>query len=312
MRVSKMTVYRLVHGGELPAARVGPVVPRAAPRRRGATCAPPAPTRLTSDPSGCGIAAPRYGCGPSVGAGRVGTVDVRSCVLTTVSAAVRPVQRKEPTYGFGHQEASQADVEEEAPQAAPQDPRAASQARQVTSANGGGRHRPFVHAGATAPHPAGRSSIGHSAHSFDSVGAARAAVRRPRHRGQQFLGGHLAARLAADPSIERVLGVDTVPPARDLLRRMGRAEFVRADIRNPLIAKVIAQRDGRHRGARRALARPVGGVAASATKEMNVIGTMQLLAACQKAPTRAAGRARVDHRGLRREPAATRRCSTRR
>ena len=29
----------------------------------------------------------------------------------------------------------------------------------------------------------------------------------------RFLGGHLAARLAADPSIERVLGVDTVPPA---------------------------------------------------------------------------------------------------
>ena len=29
----------------------------------------------------------------------------------------------------------------------------------------------------------------------------------------RYLGGHLAARLAADPSIERVLGVDTVPPA---------------------------------------------------------------------------------------------------
>jgi UDP-glucose 4-epimerase len=57
----------------------------------------------------------------------------------------------------------------------------------------------------------------------------------------RFLGGHLAARLAADPTIDRVLGVDTVPPPRDLLRRMGRAEFVRADIRNPLIAKVISQ-----------------------------------------------------------------------
>ncbi len=57
----------------------------------------------------------------------------------------------------------------------------------------------------------------------------------------RFLGGHLAARLAANPDIDRVLGVDTVPPPRDLLRRMGRAEFVRADIRNPLIAKVISQ-----------------------------------------------------------------------
>ena len=57
----------------------------------------------------------------------------------------------------------------------------------------------------------------------------------------RFLGGNLAARLAADPSIDRVLGVDTVPPARDLRNRMGRAEFVRADIRNPLIAKVVAR-----------------------------------------------------------------------
>ncbi|HVH21021.1 MAG TPA: NAD-dependent epimerase/dehydratase family protein, partial [Pseudonocardia sp.] len=56
----------------------------------------------------------------------------------------------------------------------------------------------------------------------------------------RFLGGQLAARLAAHPGIDRVLGVDTVPPPRDLLRRLGRAEFVRADIRNPLITKVIS------------------------------------------------------------------------
>ena len=43
----------------------------------------------------------------------------------------------------------------------------------------------------------------------------------------RFLGGHLAARLAADPAIDRVLGVDTVPPARDLRGRLGRVEFVR-------------------------------------------------------------------------------------
>ena len=33
MRVSKMTVYRLVHGGELPAVRVGRSFTGAAPRR---------------------------------------------------------------------------------------------------------------------------------------------------------------------------------------------------------------------------------------------------------------------------------------
>jgi len=98
----------------------------------------------------------------------------------------------------------------------------------------------------------------------------------------RFMGGHLAARLAADPSIDRVLGVDTVLPRRDLLRRMGRAEFVRADIRNPLIAKVIstAKVDTVVHAAMSANPRESGG--RSTMKEMNVIGTMQLLAACQK------------------------------
>ena len=100
----------------------------------------------------------------------------------------------------------------------------------------------------------------------------------------RFLGGHLAARLAADPSIERVLGVDTVPPGPDLCSRMGRAEFIRADIRNPLIAKVIARADVDtvvHAG----LSPDPSGRWGSAAREMSVLGTMQLLAACQKAPT---------------------------
>ncbi|MGH3835528.1 MAG: NAD-dependent epimerase/dehydratase family protein [Pseudonocardiaceae bacterium] len=96
----------------------------------------------------------------------------------------------------------------------------------------------------------------------------------------RFVGGQLAARLAADPSIGRVLGVDVVPPRRDLLRRMGRAEFVRADLRNPLIAKVIstAKVDTVVHAAMTA-------DGCSTVKEMNVIGTMQLLAACQKSAT---------------------------
>ena len=100
----------------------------------------------------------------------------------------------------------------------------------------------------------------------------------------RFLGGHLAARLAGDPSIERVLGVDTAPPGPDLRSRMGRAEFVRADIRNPLIAKVIARADV-DTVVHAALSPDPSGTWGSATKEMNVLGTMQLLAACQKAPS---------------------------
>ena len=72
-----------------------------------------------------------------------------------------------------------------------------------------------------------------------------------------------------------------MPPRDDL----GDAEFVRADIRNPVIAKVIASADvdtvvhmSVHRHARAAPA------AGRSMKEINVIGTMQLLAACQKAP----------------------------
>jgi UDP-glucose 4-epimerase len=99
----------------------------------------------------------------------------------------------------------------------------------------------------------------------------------------KFLGGYLAARLAADPSIDRVLGVDTVPPPRDLLRRMGRAEFVRADIRNPLIAKVISQASVDTVVHASLSANPGTSGGRTAMKEMNVIGTMQLLAACQKA-----------------------------
>src|SRR5579884_2648972 len=56
----------------------------------------------------------------------------------------------------------------------------------------------------------------------------------------RFLGTNLAAALAADPAVDRVIGIDATPPRRADLPRLGRTEFVRADIRNPLIAKVIA------------------------------------------------------------------------
>jgi UDP-glucose 4-epimerase len=98
----------------------------------------------------------------------------------------------------------------------------------------------------------------------------------------RHLGGRLAASLAADTSVERVIGVDTVPPPRELQLALGRTEFVRADIRNPLIAKVIATAkvDTVVHLNITALPRAAGGRASM--KEMNVIGTMQLLAACQK------------------------------
>lgn len=90
------------------------------------------------------------------------------------------------------------------------------------------------------------------------------------------LGGRLAARLAADPSIERVLGVDTRPPVEDA---DGRVEFVRADIRGQRIAKVIDSAGVDT--VVHAAPRPGAG---ARVKELNVIGTMRLLAACQRSP----------------------------
>jgi UDP-glucose 4-epimerase len=106
--------------------------------------------------------------------------------------------------------------------------------------------------------------------------------------------------------VERVVAVDTTPPQGEAAALLGRAtspeakpvrrrrkaglsygekiEFVRADIQNPLIAKVIVGSEADtvvhmaiQTPASRSASRP-------AVKELNVIGTMQLLAACQKAP----------------------------
>jgi UDP-glucose 4-epimerase len=84
-----------------------------------------------------------------------------------------------------------------------------------------------------------------------------------------------------EPGVDRVIGIDTIPPRTDL----GRAEFVRADIRNPIIARVIGAAEV-DTVVHMSVSRTGGGSAnRSSVKEVNVIGTMQLLAACQKAPS---------------------------
>ncbi|HTY71718.1 MAG TPA: NAD-dependent epimerase/dehydratase family protein [Actinomycetes bacterium] len=95
----------------------------------------------------------------------------------------------------------------------------------------------------------------------------------------RYLGGRFARELASDPAVERVVGVDVVPPVDSL----GAAEFVRADIRNPVIAKVIASADVDTVVHMNVIATPQSMGGRTLMKEVNVIGTMQLLAACQKA-----------------------------
>jgi UDP-glucose 4-epimerase len=86
----------------------------------------------------------------------------------------------------------------------------------------------------------------------------------------QFEGVRLAAQLAADPTVDRIIGVDARAPSPLDAARLGRTEFVQADIRSPIIARIIGQADVdtvvHNPGS------PVGGT----------VGAMQLLAACQK------------------------------
>ncbi|MFT4125504.1 MAG: NAD-dependent epimerase/dehydratase family protein [Gordonia sp. (in: high G+C Gram-positive bacteria)] len=99
-----------------------------------------------------------------------------------------------------------------------------------------------------------------------------------------FLGGYLVARLAANPEIHRVVAVDSRIPRKDLIRRMGRAEFLRLDIRRPTIAKAIA---GYEVDTVVHAATSIIDTAphSSAIKEFNVIGAMQVCAACQRSPS---------------------------
>ena len=95
--------------------------------------------------------------------------------------------------------------------------------------------------------------------------------------------GSLASRFArrlADlgegSGIHRVVGIDTIAPTGDL----GGVKFVRADIRTPVVGKVIAVEEV-DTVVHLDVNPPQRGRGAGA-KELNVIGTMQLLAACQR------------------------------
>jgi UDP-glucose 4-epimerase len=95
----------------------------------------------------------------------------------------------------------------------------------------------------------------------------------------RFLGGRLAQRLEKDPDVEYVVGVDLDEPTVDLER----TEYVRADIRNPLVVKVLQTTEVDTVVHLNIVATPVRAGGRMQMKEINVIGTMQLFAACQKA-----------------------------
>lgn len=95
------------------------------------------------------------------------------------------------------------------------------------------------------------------------------------------LAGELARRLEQDERVEHLVGLDSRQPRGDLER----TELVRADLRHPLIAKVLATHriDTLVHLALVSTPSQVGG--RSRMKDHNVIGAMQLLAAAQRART---------------------------
>src|SRR5664280_1766690 len=95
----------------------------------------------------------------------------------------------------------------------------------------------------------------------------------------RHLGGAFVRRLTQCDDIERIIGIDVLAPQHGI----GRAEFVRADIRNPIIGKIISQTQVDTVVHMNVVATPISAGGRVPQKEINVIGTMQLLAACQKA-----------------------------
>lgn len=97
----------------------------------------------------------------------------------------------------------------------------------------------------------------------------------------RFIGSRLVAVLARDPAISRVIAVDSIPPDTELAG----AEFVRADIRNPIIGSIMSDAGVDtvvHAGV---ISTPRQAGGRSTMKEINVLGSMQLLAAVQRAPS---------------------------
>ncbi len=99
----------------------------------------------------------------------------------------------------------------------------------------------------------------------------------------RYLGAQLAARLVEHPAVTGVTGFDTTPPPdefADLLA--GRVDVITSDLRGVVAAVTQSAADAvAHMGV---LSSP-GKAGRGAMKEHNIIGTMQLLAACQATPS---------------------------
>jgi UDP-glucose 4-epimerase len=95
-----------------------------------------------------------------------------------------------------------------------------------------------------------------------------------------YLGTELARRLESDPAVDYIAGLDTRKPRAPLER----TEFIEADIRNPVIAKLIAPTEVDTVVHNQIVRRPAAErTTPRKAHDINVIGSLQLLAACERA-----------------------------
>jgi UDP-glucose 4-epimerase len=95
------------------------------------------------------------------------------------------------------------------------------------------------------------------------------------------VGSLLAERLEADPEFEHVAGLDTRPPARPLAR----TEWIEADIRDPEIGRLIPPTRVDTIVHDQIVRQPSGRMSPRTMHDVNVIGSLQLLAACERTAT---------------------------
>jgi UDP-glucose 4-epimerase len=91
-------------------------------------------------------------------------------------------------------------------------------------------------------------------------------------------GCELAGRLERDPGIEYLAGIDSIEPPFEVER----TDFIEADIRSPLLSRLLPGTEADtvvHCGV---LWYPEPGKPAGILHDVNVIGTLQLLAACER------------------------------
>lgn len=93
-----------------------------------------------------------------------------------------------------------------------------------------------------------------------------------------YIGAALARRLERDPAFEYVAGLDTRRPRAELES----TDFIEADLRNPVIGKLIPQAEVDTVVHNQIVRRPGPGMSSGAMHDINVIGSLQLLAACEK------------------------------